>query len=411
MPKRKPYAQRVYEKEQHALQVAAVEKTLKEQRHLGRLKRQSQARHGTPAELELFDACKRTDLLDGGEDRYVSALRAMASWKERYIRQPSDWKCRSYNVERQFSALARHLFAKYKVPEFMDEVWKRSNRYRQEWFINIGQGQNIRHQQGLPIPLTKRMAHEMMQAPSDLTVDQAIRWGQVISMGGTSRCARAILGTIMGFQTNRHMYTSFHCDDFWVTVIRFFVANPMLDVVHYAPIVDYINNQRFATPDPYEGVILRPAQPNFCMTGRTPDSLLAQVDAWHKNISKANRGQYCRWDPCGIRGIEVVDGPAGNRTTWRIVELLDTTMLHAEGQAMGHCVGSYASSCVTRRSAIYSMTKNNERRLTIDVSPSENKIVEVRSKGNKWPTEIDMCIVSDWAHKEGLQVSQYIKVR
>src|SRR5262249_49909715 len=155
---------------------------------------------------------------------------------------------------------------------------------QQEWFVHVGRGQNIRTAD-LPLPYTKRMAHYFMQAPAGLTVEAALRWGQIHGLGGSERLARAVIGTRLG--------ASFRHDDFWITVLRFFIANPMLDLAHVGPIVDYIEEQRFVSQSVLvaPGVVERggPAQPNFTMKGRTPTSLLRQVEAWDRTLAKAEQ--------------------------------------------------------------------------------------------------------------------------
>src|SRR5687768_8843702 len=89
-----------------------------------------------------------------------------------WVRQPEEWKPRSYNGKRQLSSLARHLFARYRVPAFMDAAWTEDNasgRLHQEWFIHVGRGENIRKAAGLPVPLTKMMAHHFLQAADECT--------------------------------------------------------------------------------------------------------------------------------------------------------------------------------------------------------------------------------------------------
>jgi hypothetical protein len=235
---------------------------------------------------------------------FVDALLALARHSRGWIRPVADWKPQSHNTRRQFASLARHLFAEWPLPAFMDSVWflgtGRSAVQQQEWFLHIGRGQNIRTAD-LPLPYTKRMAHHFMQAPADLTVEAALRWGQIQGLGGSQRLARAVIGTWLG--------TSFGHDDFWVTVLQFFIANPMLDLAHISPIIDYIENQRFVSQDVFvaPGVVERraPAQPNFTMKGRTPASLLRQVEAWHRTLAKAEVPK-AQWPRSGIEGFEFV---------------------------------------------------------------------------------------------------------
>ena len=99
-------------------------------------------------------------------------------------------------------------------------------------------------------------------------------------LGGSERLARAVIGTSL---------RDAHDDEpFWLTVIQFFVDNPMLDPEQVGPIVDWIYNQRFA-PGPMRIVndIARDGgipQPNLSMNGRTVESVLRQVERWHREL-------------------------------------------------------------------------------------------------------------------------------
>ena len=97
-------------------------------------------------------------------------------------------------------------------------------------------------------------------------MDEALRWGQVHALGGNKRLLDAFRGT--------RLIQDFEHDDFWLNVFRFFIANPMLDVNHVNPIIDYIWNQKYQIQQVVveRGVVEEhdPPQPNFSMKGRTP---------------------------------------------------------------------------------------------------------------------------------------------
>ena len=219
---------------------------------------------------------------------YIEALVEIAKYRRQWLRPIEQWKCRSHSARRQFDSLIRHLFVKYDdMPEFFDSVWfdrttKETAKMR-SWYFHVGRGQNIRHCQ-LPIPLTKRMSHHFMQAPNDLSVLEALRWAQVVGLGGDERLAREILGTRIGPPTNQ--------DTFWETVIRWFIEHPMLDRVHVAPIIDYLHHQKFVPEvvlvSRRENEYSLPPEPNLTMKGREPQSLLRKVQDWHRIINKTN---------------------------------------------------------------------------------------------------------------------------
>ena len=105
---------------------------------------------------------------------------------EFWIRPLKQWTPRSHNPDRQFSSLARHLRAAYDVPVFMDKAWLQGTVVQQQWFKHVGTGKNIRTAEGIPIPLTKKMAHCFLEAPDHYPIEAAFRWAQVLALEGSA---------------------------------------------------------------------------------------------------------------------------------------------------------------------------------------------------------------------------------
>ena len=349
-----------------------------------------------------------SDLLK--ETSYIQGIAALANHHESWIRSPEKWKVKKHNRSRQFSELARHLLAAYEVPFFMDSVWFNGNVTYQNWFKHIGTGQNIRTASDIPIPLTKKMAHHFLKAPRRYTIEEALRWGQVHALGGDKYLADALRGT--------RLTETFSNDDFWINVIRFFIANPMLDVSHVNPIIDYIWHQKYENRRVFieRGVAreIGPAQPNFSMRRRTPETLLRQVEAWHGELGRVSKSRELEWHGSEIGEFHLLEGSeaARNMKFWSIRELLSSDELIDESQALRHCVSTYARSCHTGRSSIWSMEiedENGRRKiLTIEVAPREKVIRQVRGRRNRLATPKEKNLLGQWAEQEGLQLAGYI---
>jgi hypothetical protein len=348
----------------------------------------------------------------GDANTFVGGLLALAQHAQDWLRPPGDWKPRTHNSHRQFSSLARHLLAHWPVPTFMDSVWFKGFAdealRHQRWFLHIGRGENIRTAD-LPLPYTKRMAHHFLQAPADFTVEAALRWGQIHGLGGDARLARAVSATRLG--------SDFAHEEFWVTVLRFFIANPMLDVAHIGPILDYIHQQRFVAQEVFVAPGVRerrgPPQPNFTMKGRTPASLLRQVEAWHRTLARVQQPQ-AEWPASGIKGFTFVEGSerGGSLKVWTITELRDTRALVAEGRLMKHCVASYASSCARGDCSIWALEvetfEGRAKVLTVEVRNSLKLICQARGKCNALPAEKHRGILRRWAEQAGLQLASCV---
>lgn len=343
---------------------------------------------------------------------YVKGIIALVDHRAKWIRPLEDWQLKTRNTGRLFSSLVRHLVAKYPVPEFMDNAWLNGNAKQQNWYIHIGTGKNIRTARSLPIVLTKKMAHHFMQAPRDYGLQSAFRWAQIKALGGNSAIANAVNQT--------RLSGNFRDDPFWLSVFRFFIDHPMLDTAHINPIVDFIWHQKYENRIEFvaRGVAREagPAQPNFSMHGRTPETLLRQVEKWHRQLGRESRGGDLHWRKSIINDYESVEGNArnSNMKIWTIRELLNSKELIAEGRTQHHCVATYARSGFDGKSSIWTMDvkdiNGGRKMVTIEVNSKSRTICQIRGKRNRLPTPMEMNIVRRWAQKEALTIATYCGV-
>ena len=380
---------------------------------------------GSPLQPELkilgrLEWCcrERSDLLSSRWiSRYAEALIALsAHWRE-WLRPLDDWEPSGTDPEDQFSSLATHLLARYDVPRFLDAAWHQgwtAEGIRQQgWFKHIGRGENIRTAEALPIPMTKRMAHFFVQGPSDLPISGAFRYAQVQGLGGEESLARSLLGTRLG--------TDFRNDDFWVTVIRWLIDHPEVEVAHLGPIIDFLDDQKFV-PSVINALVhlpgqpeLVPPQPNLSMKGRSPSSLLRAVETWHRQMYARRTPILGDWRRSGIPSFchEVID--EAGAASYRIRELLMTWELDEEGQTLNHCVGAYAPFCLNGQSSIWSLSCTYssgkvERLLTVQVQNGTKEIIQARGGNNRLPTAEEFRILAAWTQAGGPSVSPWLPV-
>ena len=207
---------------------------------------------------------------------------------------------------------------------------------------------------------------------------------------------------------------------FWLSVYRFFIANPMLDLRHAGPIVDFLDFQKFESHEVMVGPgrveVRPPPQPNLTMTRRTPESLLRQVEAWHGalRIARANDKRY--WKPSGISGLTVRTGPRERpeqHTYWTFRELLSGQELIENGRRLRHCVASYADSCVRGHCSIWSLDRrqgNNDRGesvLTIEVD-SDGTLMQARGLQNRLSNDQEKNLLETWMQRSDLKAGCYL---
>ncbi len=350
----------------------------------------------------------KSDLLT--DVRYIRGIASLVEHRNSWMRPLEAWTAKTHNAARQFSSLARHLMARYDVPAFMDSVWFSAESVQHGWFIHIGQGGNIRTAHKLPLALTKKMAHWFMQAPNDVTVEGALRWAQVMALGGSLQLARAVNET----RLSRH----FKHNAFWETVLQFFIRNPMLDLAHVNPIVDYIWNEKYEERmEHLAGGQLRrlgPAQPNFTMRGRTPESLLQQVNEWHRRLGRDTSAGDLRWYRAPVGEFRHEEGGmnSGRWKIWTLRELLSSRELVAEGRAQQHCVASYARSCFSRNTSIWTLELAEptgfSKHVTIELALPSKMIRQVRGRRNRLADGKERDVIQRWALQEGLKGADFI---
>lgn len=334
-----------------------------------------------------------------GANNFASAVCALGQHAGSWVRPFEEWRPRSHNRKRQFGELARHLLARYELPGFMDSVFFEGGDdalRHQCWYVHLGAGKNIRTAD-LPITMTAKMAHNFQRAPADSTVNEAIRFGQVLGVGGDARLAVAVNAT--------RLRDEFVNDEFWQTVLVFLAANPMLDAAWIGPMIDYVHAIKFA-PGAQE--------PGFSMKGRSVAALLRRVEEWHAQLTKLTRAKKVSWAKSGLPALEWKIGEKGQHAYrhWRIVELLTAKDLFDEGAAMHHCVGTYDYSCSSGAVSIWSLrcedAKGDWRILTIEVQNKTRRIVQARGIYNRFTDDDALRILKDWAARARLDLAPYL---
>ena len=343
-----------------------------------------------------------------GNPLILRACDSIANHYQGRLRDIESFSVNTRNSRHQYSMLLRHLFATYSVPEFMDSVWFNGGNRYQQWFKHLGSGGNLRTAPGLPIQVTKKIAHHFCQSPAHYSVGEALRAAQIYAIGGDKRLVEAIRGT--------RLVQTFTDDAFWVSLLRFLSANiSELDQRHINLIVEYIWDLRFV---PCKVLIagggertVSPPQPRFRLNGKCLKTLLADAETW-QNAPPDDRVVGLEWQPSEkIKSFRFPDTrqPGNDTRFWSITELLSSSALVEEGKALGHCVGGseYAEACYGGDTTIWSLGCDSgtgiEKLLTIEVA-NEKIIVEIRGEKNRLPTQRELTIIYIWALTQGLDI-------
>lgn len=352
------------------------------------------------------------ETLDIGDQTYsyIEGLIFLHTYRNLWKRSPKTWRPKSRNTHKQFLELTEYLFSDFRLPAFLCTAWFRqdaiSKRYR-SWYLLLGNGRNIR-EAALTVPLTKKMAHHFLQAPADITIEEALLYARVRGLGGNEPLAHAFIGSKLRHKTQNLT--------FWNTVIQFFVNHPTFECKHVAPVVDFIHAQKFKVRErvtrsgQVEQVL--PPHPNFTMKKRTPASLIQQVKRWHDELAKERLTENRFFKRSGINGFQTITTTKKTELLWSIDEILSGRDLIEEGRLMRHCVAIYAYECIHSQSSIWTLTSleqdNFVKHLTIEIEEGR-KLVQARGKFNRRPTKPEFEILKKWATAERLKIAKYVK--
>jgi len=349
------------------------------------------------------------------------ALAAMALHRADWLRPLVSWCPPVGSAWPVLASLSEHLFARFPIPRFLASAWRDGDGEiaplpQHRWYVQLGRGDSVR-KLGLPLRLTRAMAHRFLQAADHLSIVGALRWAQLVTLGGSDALVRAVLGTRLGRELGN--------EDAWDEVFRFFVRHPELPLEQIGPIVDFVQHQRFEVR---QGVTadgapaqLPPPRPDFSLKGRTPASLLRLVAAWHGDLA-LQLGPSLAWRRSPIREYTQIErvprshgttdghdaSPADDTRVWTITELCSSHELRVEGLVLQHCVRTYAPACYHGRRSIWSMQletpAGRNRRVTIELATATRRIVQARRKRNARPSPTERAVIEQWAAREGLVV-------
>lgn len=354
----------------------------------------------------LLVALEKSKLMDNAHADKAKAIISLARMHERWVRKPERWEPKTHNAGRQFADLLRFVLAKWPVPAWLDGCWLandgRGDKVQRKWWTLIAGGSNLRYAAGLPFPMSKKLAHAVLNARASSVVE-AFRVGQVTYLGASPRMRRALMGSSIGRGFGLSVREAFYEE-----VIRFFVnaersgeAGGLFDFDQVGPIIDYVLAQKFGVGG------AAPVRPGLSMKKRTLEGLVRQVDAWHRELRVARMPVNRQWRAADIADHEFVEGVGDNRIIVRFVQLTSGLELIAEGRAMSHCVGSYTEVCANGRMAVFTMAVDTERRATIAVDVIGRKVVEARLRANRSLNSTDVRRVRAWMAKAQLTASSW----
>lgn len=318
--------------------------------------------------------------------------RAMANYDGFCLRTPETWvpHTRSQREDRRRSDLIRHLFCAFPVPGFLEAAWTSEDERRfptaggtvefTDWYIAVAQGHSLFRTCAKGY-LTKRETHFFLRAPDRFSIRRNIWWARALCFGGDLGIAERIA------RSSLHRFD--FGDGFWISVMRFFVANP----VHLHEMEDLLDYLAAA----------RDENRSFSMKGRTLGSTRRASREWHRYIAKQRKHSDASWHGHAVPHPRwsIAYGRDAEKVIYTVRQINTGRRLVEEGRAMHHCVAVFERFCIEGRSSIWTMKKRNAmdvvtRCLTIEVDRS-GYIAQARGYANRPPRPREAAALAKWA--------------
>lgn len=313
----------------------------------------------------------------------------------RFLRSYSSWQYsgKSRKTEKQRLELVRHLFAKYPVPRFLEQILASTDPNLlkfADWYIAVAQGDSLYKTCTRGI-LSKRETYLFLQAPNTLSIKEAIWWAKTMALsndvGLSFRMARSSVA--------RHDYQN----EFWIDAHRFFTNNPV-SLKEMDELLDYVMAEHRDNN-------------NWTIKKRSLASIRRKSEEWHRAQYKMKQIGRGSWEGMDVPDWKCTTGKFNSdpqRSTkieWFVRQILTGKDLAKEGQKMRHCVFSYKRSCMEGRTGIFSMTSStpvytDRRNLTIEVFANSRQLGQVRGFANRLPRSQEWQILHKWANENQL---------
>lgn len=257
--------------------------------------------------------------------------------------------------------------------------------------VHVGSGKPLRSFPALPVPLSRRLEHEMRQAPYEYTLVPALRYAQLAASN-----ALALLKPLLATPLGREITPQ---DGFWLQVVAFFRDAPMVDYWQLGPVCAWMEVVRTV------GTNGKPPHPGFSLKGRSMQAVLAQAGQWHRRTHRAREyWGYTVALTSAWAGLPVANYALAEAGRVQITQLLSYAALLEEGSAQKHCVSSYVYACLQGRCGIFSLRVNGVRALTLEVR-ANRQLVQIRGRENRRATEQELYWLRQWAGAAGLSIS------
>ena len=286
-----------------------------------------------------------------------------------------------------------HLFAEYKVPDFLYQEWLKPfdsvNFKWIAWFILFGQGFSLKKAGKLfDWHYPRRFQSKLWEVPENFTPEEACAYAEIKRVGGTKREIDLILGDpVFSYKIDPTDGRKWENEDFtsiWKATVKWLIIHRnKLNDHQYKSIIKWaLYIYRHENDKVYrENLFIRSIEE-------------IQKDAKKRVfIEKKLSNEPISWDTHNLDWSYQDD----DNVNWLFKELISEAELAMEGTELAHCVKTYVDRCFWEKSAIISLSRDGEKCITIEFSLEKSKVVQIAGFYNRVATDDEQRIITKWA--------------
>lgn len=299
-----------------------------------------------------------------------------------WISSPATWN------KKDAISLGEHTFGKYELPKVFNRIWEDKSHIPIEyyyWYILLAQGGSIkRFTKHLKRKLHKETIFQLFEITEEMPITNAFKYARVLSRGGSFRDYTLFANAFMTDRFEQSNSFEIRCLDWMLKYGQEFSDQEYLLILNWAR--------------HEQSELARSNLKTFSWKGRKPERTLDRAINYYQTIvNTAN--EDLEWPKHDFDWEYTYD-----EDLWSFTELTTSEELREEGIKLIHCVASYDSFCAEGMSAIISLRKGGESKLTIEIEPYLKKVKQARGYSNRLPNEEEKTVLTAWIKEKGLML-------
>jgi hypothetical protein len=231
-----------------------------------------------------------------------------------------------------------------------------------------------------------RILAELETVPDELRLGEALIWAEIHHMGGNVWIYQQMrlhggLSIVLPFvDDNRPWFVEFWKETvFWLVKHQAALTNEVTFLILQWALHCHLEARHHNT----DGRA-------FSWKGRSVARCSQSANEYAEGLRKP--WAEISWKPRGMEFTWITE----NDVPWTVHELTTGKDLYEEGQFMSHCVGSYAHHCARGDSAIFSLRKAGQRRITIELNPQNRSLRQAHGRFNSLPSPKEKQVIGRW---------------